>query len=219
MKVIPSDQFTTLPDVRISRRTKSQMQPDDVDVGLALVELIPRMRSLLEEKEALVTSEDYPAAHAKQAEIKELGAQLAALPVCPGCFIERPSAVARKRGREHWAVMCSHCGASSKTDFSDKHFDDLRQSLRRRVRAEIEMAQSKLPASCTNKMIAALTNSVRALKIEFGQGKGPRQHEKEIKSEWLVGQVYRTLERLAPEPSLRSERRALLLALRCMEAR
>lgn len=57
------------------------------------------------------------------------------------------------------------------------------------------------------------------LQIKFGQGKGPKQQWKELKVDWLVGQVNRTLARLAPEPTLRSERLALLFALRCLEVR
>lgn len=132
------------------------MQADDVDVGLRLLELIPNMQSLRTAKQDFLASEEFLAAHTKQEEIKALGTQLAALPVCSACFIERPSAAARLRGREHWGyhqrtVMCSHCGPEAKRDFSDNHFDELRTSLRRRVRAEIEMVQSILPTHCSHK--------------------------------------------------------------------
>ena len=87
------------------------------------------------------------------------------------------------------------------------------------MRAEVNMSLSLASPSCTKVLLAQLQTALKRLQVECGIGRGVRAAEKSLKIEWLVPQIYRTLERLLPEPSLRQERIALQLAPRVLEAR
>ena len=108
---------------------------------------------------------------------------------------------------------------SAVRDGSDQHFDGAHEGLRRRVRAEVKLTLSLASPSCTEALLAQLQTALKRLQVECWIGRGVRAAEKSLNIEWLVPQIFRTLERLLPEPSLRQERIALQLALRVLEAR
>jgi hypothetical protein len=211
----------------------------DADVAASLNVLIPQLQGLRAEKQSLVEAEDFWAADRKKAEVQAVGTEIVALPVCPCCFIEVPEARARERGKEAWRyqghkMVCAHCGVRALFEFDEEHLAMARDSLRRRVRAEIMMIQESLPAGAEEKDCKALKAKLRSLEIAVGVGRGPRLarakkdlsrasgHQQVIQPigrDWLVGQVYRTLGRLLPESSLCEERAALLLGLRAYQAR
>ena len=82
-------------------------------------------------------------------------------------------------------------------------------SLRRRVRTEVEMAMDSLntdAVECKEAKRNALASSFDALEITFGQGGTLKRKKKEVYLPWLCGQMYRTMQRLVPEPEWRQER-------------
>ena len=198
------------------------MQPPHLDVSWQLRELIPQLLQQRERLDQLIKEDDNLAAHRQRQTVLQIGAQILRLPVCPGCFMEVPSTAARNKGSEKWrfhdqATWCSFCGKKGIQNFTRKHLEIGRSSLRRRVRGEIEKMLQVLPDSCGD--LKALKKKLADLNIVFGVGGGckGKNHKPEIA--WLIAQVGRTMERLLLEPSLRAERLALLFALRCLEAR
>ena len=149
--------------------------------------------------------------------------------MCLACWQEAPAPKARAAAGERWyyrshRLVCSFCGSGTKLFFldgSNTHHLAAHQSLRSRVRAELELALDNVPESCTQKEEKELKSSMKALSIKFGSGRGPRYRCRQdcLQVGALVARIHRTLERLLPEPSLREERRALLLALRALNVR
>ena len=206
-----------------ARRKKDEVLPE-TDVGMRLMDLMPQMLSLRASLREFVEADEFVAAHDKRQEILALGAEIHALPVCPCCFVELPSPSSRRHGAEVWRyqdgfVVCSPCGAHALYDFGADHFQLARDSLRHRVRAEIEMAQKVITDTCDAKISRGLQAALEDLQIVYGKGRGPKNSGKQIGRFWLAGQIYRTMERLSVEPDMRKERSALLLALRAMEIR
>ncbi len=63
-----------------------------------------------------------------------------------------------------------------------------------------------------------LQKLAKALRPALGHGRGMRRKSKPVPKQWLIGQLYRTCERIALEPLLRQQREALRLALNLLHA-
>jgi hypothetical protein len=206
-----------------TRRTKQELEPWDVDVGLRMREVFIKLQPLRQILEALEKAEDYKPAVAVRSQILEVAQELSSLPVCPGCLVEFPSKRCRDRGLESWKyvskiVLCGYCKPSALTDFTKRHFQESAESLRRRVRAEVEMVLAADEVEKPEDLKKALT----ALNITYGRGSGPRTESRKRPGEntaWLIGQLYRSADRLAFEPTLHKERLVLLQSLRRLGAR
>ena len=208
------------------RRSKQEMQPPDMDVALQLMDLVPRLLKLREELDEVVrrgAGEDlFEEAQEKRNEVSQVGALMLKLPVCPCCWMEVPCAMARSTGRESWRyhsghIWCSFCGGKGKKDFTQAHMDLVRVNLRRRVRAEAEMALELGGSAADKKETGDLKAALAGLEISFGHGGGPKGKDKTLEAIWLVAQIGRTLGRLLLEPSLMAERLVLLRALRYLK--
>ena len=99
-------------------------------------------------------------------------------------------------------VLCSHCAGSEAIlqDCSKTYFQIAEESLRRRVRAECEMAQEVMSNKVSPKLIKQMKEALKQLNISYGQGKGVRVNAKTIRTPWLVGQINRTLNHRGQKP-------------------
>ena len=209
------------------RKPKKRKKESDVDVAQEFFARIPKIYELREVLDGLVAAERFvPEAQDKKAELLEELKHMEELSVCMSCWIEAPSAKARKFGAEWWhhvnhRMLCARCGRTATcNDGSQNSMKQACESLRRRVRAELEMALEHLPESCDSTMRKKLKAATRDLEVKFGVGKAPRQVEtKKVQLAWLATQLHRTRERLLPEKWAVQERSALLLALEALELR
>ena len=117
-------------------------------------------------------------------------------------------------GSESWRyqdrkLVCNYCGKRALYDGSTTHWQMVRESLRRRVRAECELAlnAASLGSDDHGMVSKELKAILKYLNISFGSG-GPKNKHKEISPVWVVGQINRTLQRLFFETDVRKERGA-----------
>jgi hypothetical protein len=197
----------------------------DDDAGLALLRLVPQISFAASQISIALEADDLEEAGRKQACMRALIEELSKSSVCVGCWVETPSAAACHLGVETWIhapgkkmkVLCSHCTKRAVMDGSLKHHQGGLDSLRRRAYAEAEMALELVPCDVwPSKGRLDLKRQTNALKPRLGHGGGMKRGDKVLHKGWLVGQLYRSCERLALEPLLRQQREALRLALKLL---
>ena len=205
------------------------------DVTIELMERLPRIKELREELDSSVVTDDLVQADQKNQQIIQELHVFAQLPVCMSCLVAAPSTRARAHALENWKyrqhkLICMHCGSrAGPYDGSAVCFTQVHGSLRRRVRSELQMAISFVRTSHPKAMEIKLSKALSDLDIKCGRGRGRRPSRvshgpegKVVKNGshndlcGLVLQIQRTLDRLLPEPNLRSERAALILGLQLL---
>ena len=77
-------------------------------------------------------------------------------------------------------LVGTYCGKDARCDGHAKQFEQAHASLRRRVRAEVEMVMEVLPWNCTNASRTQLTSSLRSLGVWYGHGKGLKRGGTEV---------------------------------------
>ena len=173
-----------------TRRKKEEVEPVSVDVGLRVRVVFGELQPLMQEKERQVHAEEYIPARDVRARILEVCEELSNLPVCPGCFVEVPAKACRDKGAEsrkylHEKVMCSYCRPNALRDFTAAHFEECMQSLRKRVRGQVEMVTRHPDAADTK----ALGKGLQALSTSYGCGGGLRNVKKNVFLAWLFGPI------------------------------
>lgn len=101
-------------------------------------------------------------------------------------------------------MACGYCGDNAVFDFKKHHFDAVYDSLRRRVRTEIDMILSILPETAQEKIVKKVRKQLGDLNIEVAAGKVPRLKRKRkdkqsgklglsprhVCRDWLVGECF-----------------------------
>ena len=211
---------------------KRRQSLKDMDINtegddIKIARLITQLRALEAQQVARVKAEEYEQAHEINVELTSARKALAAMEVCPGCWIAKPSARAVAQGPERWARggavdFCGHCGgrAAEQIRAGIRSHADAVGSLRRRTLVELEMAlqleEQQFPRA-KGITVVAVRSAKKALPPPL-RGTIIRWKKKELSREWVIAQLYRTRARLVPEDSLQRERRALGLALVMLDA-
>ena len=205
------------------RRHLKRKARDHCDVPLQLFRQLPEVYAL---RERIDNSDGN---HEQElADLANLIGEILELPVCISCFVEVPSSRVRRAEfcLEAWKyrnhnMVCAYCGDNPGAhDGSQTRIHHAYQSLRRRVRTECELAFASVPNSCPPALKQALPKCINELGIKHGQGRGGRRKKDKIAShQWIVPQIYRTLDRLLVEPNMEKERAALLLVMKALSAR
>ena len=100
-------------------------------------------------------------------------------------------------------MCCGYCGDNAACDFKRRHFEEGYDSLRRRVKGEIEMMLSMLPCTAQRKYVQLVKKSLKGLNVQQSAGKGPRLKRKKkfdkgaegvfqrhVSRDWLVGEGF-----------------------------
>ena len=201
--------------------TTSKKRRLSVDVYAELCRLLPEMNRLVEAQQAQVDCGEYLKADEIKSRVKGIVGELKLLNVCPGCWIVKPSVQTRARGVEQWrGNVCPFCrNYSDPMKGIQKHREDALISLCKRVYCEVIMVTSIIPSATSGKLIASLDWALKSVYCKLGQGGGLRHGRKNVDETWLIAQLYMTKERLALEPTLTTQQRAVTIALEVLQAR
>ena len=206
---------------------------EDAEAWVVIAAHIPALQRLTADRDQAVAKEDFCLAESFRNKIAALVKETQKAAVCLCCFVEAPSAVARKKGPEPWTyaagfkqkLLCSHCTKHAIADGSARHLNNAVVSLERRTHAELKMALTfadeqvaKQQKGKARGYVKQLKEAVRDLKPSLCHGQGMKHASKDICKSWLQTQLYRTCHRVALEPSLYRHLSACRTALRLLEA-
>ena len=232
------------PELESGRPTKKKGRPkkdpieepsEREDPIKKLSEILPKLMQMEAKLSELEEAEDFEACADVKRELSPLRKDVAALPLCSGCFIERPTARAQAAIKERWhreeqgQWTCARCkaaaGKSTNTTFQQRR-EVMRGSLHLRVMRELAVAQEVLENSdhpkaelrklqLCRKNLKMCQQDQEQMQLSLVPAR-PAAAAAEVEAPALVGQLCRTSRRLSLESgSFVEHRKCLDQALEC----